>query len=110
MRFITDPLVHLLGSLPFSRKLEYEADHIGLVLMTDACFDPRASPAFFARLGEVNSHNGNNIPQYLSTHPNDHKRVQYIESLIPDVEANYGNNCTFKHRGTRSSSSTTTFF
>ncbi|KAF1780689.1 Peptidase M48 [Phytophthora cactorum] len=40
---ISDLMVKLAVDLPFSRKLELEADSIGLRLMAQACYDPRAS-------------------------------------------------------------------
>jgi predicted Zn-dependent protease len=36
-------LIKLAVDLPFSRKLETEADQIGLKMMAKACYDPRGS-------------------------------------------------------------------
>jgi len=36
--------------LPYSRTQESEADHIGLILMAQAGYDPRAAPAFWERM------------------------------------------------------------
>jgi len=48
-RFITRKLFTLGGRLPYSRKLELEADYIGLMLLAKTChYDPGAAPAVFA--------------------------------------------------------------
>ena len=39
--------------LPFSRKHEAEADHIGIILMARAGYDPLAAPAFWTRFGSL---------------------------------------------------------
>jgi len=98
MRVLTDMVVALFGSLPFSRKLEYEADHIGLILMTESCFDPNASARLFKKMGEIMKQNGHAVPAYLSTHPNDAQRIKFIQGLIPEILSKYGNNCTYKYR------------
>jgi Zn-dependent protease with chaperone function len=37
------PAASLLHELPHSRETEIEADHIGVYLASEACFDPRAA-------------------------------------------------------------------
>jgi len=49
--FVTRWLVQLAANLPYSRKLESEADYIGLQLMAEACYDPAVSHRVFQRLG-----------------------------------------------------------
>ena len=39
--------------LPFSRKLESEADYIGLLLMAQACYDPNAAIEMWKRMSQV---------------------------------------------------------
>lgn len=44
---ISQVALQLLLSLPNSRKVEMEADQIGLRLMSMACFDPTKAPSFW---------------------------------------------------------------
>ncbi|KAA8497021.1 Mitochondrial metalloendopeptidase OMA1 [Porphyridium purpureum] len=97
LRFITDPLIHFIGTLPFSRKLENEADYVGLILMTEACYDPHASPDVFRKMGEYSRKRGQAPPEYLSSHPSDASRVKRIEADIPEVQAKYGASCPIRY-------------
>lgn len=42
-----------IGMLKFSRSHESEADHIGLIFMTIAGYDPNEAPKFWERMTEV---------------------------------------------------------
>lgn len=53
----------------FTRASEEEADRIGVALLAGAGFDPRAMPAFFERMQNLNRHNETNLPEFLRTHP-----------------------------------------
>lgn len=55
--------------LNFTRAAEEEADRLGIGLLAEGGFDPRAMPAFFERLQALNRHNETNLPEYLRTHP-----------------------------------------
>jgi len=98
-----DLLLKLLADLPNSRRLEREADYIGLVLMSQACYDPRASPRVFETLGAYGKQRGTRLPSYLSTHPNDEDRVQQLQAWIPDVYPGYRDQClgTWRQTATR---------
>lgn len=66
--------------LPYSRLHEYEADHIGLVLMALAGYDPHAALEFWERMAD----SGSNAPfEFLSTHPVPSNRIENIKQLIP---------------------------
>jgi metalloendopeptidase OMA1, mitochondrial len=59
------------GSLPFDRRQESEADHIGVFLMAFAGYDPHAAVGFW----EVMAEHGSNVPEILSDHPSDARRI-----------------------------------
>ena len=69
--------------LPHSRTHEMEADHIGLILMAKAGYDPREAPAFWQRFAA--SHNGTQPPEWQSTHPNDEHRARALAALLPQA-------------------------
>jgi predicted Zn-dependent protease len=72
--------------LPFSRTHEAEADHIGLILMAKAGYDPRAALAFWQRMEAVG---GKKPPEFLSTHPADATRVKKIQDELPEALTYY---------------------
>ena len=72
--------------LPFSRVEESEADHIGLILMAKAGYDPREAVAFWERMAKVG---GKKPPAFLSTHPADEKRIAQINQWMPEALAVY---------------------
>ncbi|MCG8519576.1 MAG: M48 family metalloprotease [Pseudomonadales bacterium] len=66
--------------LQYSRAHEQEADRIGLDIMADAGFDPRGMPAMFETMMRQNRLQGNQPPEYLSTHPLTQSRVSDTRS------------------------------
>ncbi len=70
--------------LPYSRKQELEADHIGLYLMAKAGYDPREAINFWQRMREA-ARGKHKPPAFLSTHPADETRIAQIKSLLPRV-------------------------
>ena len=73
--------------LPYSRKHELEADHIGLMLMAKAGYDPSEAPKFWTRFAAANK--GEKPAEFLSTHPADTRRASELEKLLPDALENY---------------------
>ena len=69
------------AALPFGRDHELEADHIGIVLMARAGYDPREAVAFWGRMDQLNG--GSSTPEWLSTHPSHETRAQELEELMP---------------------------
>lgn len=74
--------------LPYSRKHESEADHMGMVLMARAGYDPRVAPLFWERFGQAQA-SGNAKIEFLSTHPADERRAAELRSLLPQAIAEY---------------------
>ncbi|MEW6681931.1 MAG: M48 family metallopeptidase [Nitrospirota bacterium] len=68
--------------LPFSRHQESEADKIGLLLMAQAGYDPRAATEFWKRMGQGKD---GAPPEFLSTHPSDETRIKRIEGWMPEA-------------------------
>ena len=73
--------------LPYSRKHETEADHIGLMLMAKAGYDPAEAPKFWTRFAAAAK--GPKPPEFLSTHPADERRASDLEKLLPEALGSY---------------------
>ena len=69
--------------LPYSRKHESEADHMGIMLMAKAGYDPAEAPRFWSRFGSMGQ--GTKPPEFLSTHPSDQRRAQDLAELLPEA-------------------------
>lgn len=74
--------------LPYSRKHESEADHMGMILMAKAGYDPREAPLFWERFGQAQAA-GEKPIEFLSTHPADARRASDLHSLLPDAMSHY---------------------
>ncbi len=68
--------------LPFSRKHESEADHMGLIFMAMAGYDPREAPGFWERMSAAG---GAAPPEFMSTHPSDATRVRQLNEHMPEA-------------------------
>jgi predicted Zn-dependent protease len=73
--------------MPMSRKQESEADHIGLVLMALAGYDPHAAITMWERVASLTA--GQSGPQWSSTHPTDAARLADIRSWVPEAMKYY---------------------
>ncbi|KAG8879265.1 hypothetical protein FRB97_001795, partial [Tulasnella sp. 331] len=79
----------LLMTLPNSRKVESEADNVGLRLMAQACYDPRQSVGLWERMSELEKQKGGGSwlsfgsSDFLSTHPANAKRIATLQQWIP---------------------------
>jgi predicted Zn-dependent protease len=73
--------------MPYGRLQENEADHLGLIFMAMAGYDPHAAVGFWQRMSAKKG--GGAPPEFLSTHPSDQKRINNINSLIPDAMRYY---------------------
>jgi len=77
--------------LPYDRQQESEADHIGLIYMARAGYDPREAIAFWKRFAAYNQQQGGGrnslLSRFLSTHPVDEQRIKQLQALLPEAEA-----------------------
>ncbi|XP_041862351.1 metalloendopeptidase OMA1, mitochondrial isoform X2 [Melanotaenia boesemani] len=81
-----DKITELIFSRPYSRKLEAEADEVGLQLAAKACADVRAGPVFWQQLELVDRLTGEpTLPEWLSTHPSHRNRSSQLGRLIPQA-------------------------
>ncbi|WP_104204489.1 M48 family metallopeptidase [Billgrantia saliphila] len=72
--------------LPFSRRHESEADVIGLQLMADAGFDPRASIALWENMS---AQGGGQPPAWMSTHPSHGQRMEGLQARMDEAMSRY---------------------
>jgi predicted Zn-dependent protease len=73
--------------LPYSRIQEHEADHLGLIFMAQAGYDPEGAIAFWSRMSQKKQ--GVQSPVFLSTHPSDAMRIRKIKEVIPKARKYY---------------------
>lgn len=66
----------LESSLRFSRANEQEADRIGMQTLVEADMDPHAAPTMYERMLYSSRYSrGNQVPEFLRTHPLSENRV-----------------------------------
>lgn len=80
--YITEYISAVLFQLPFSRKLETEADSVGLEMVSRACFDPRQASVFWRRMDKLAEEEQ---IEWLSTHPSHKTRYQTIDGLMSNA-------------------------
>ncbi len=73
--------------LPYSRTQESEADHLGLIFMAMAGYDPHGAISFWERM--MSAQHGHAPPELLSDHPADTKRLERIKELMPEAMSFY---------------------
>jgi len=72
--------------LPFSRAHESEADHIGLLLMAKAGYDPSEAVGLWERM---EASGGSGPWEFLSTHPSHATRIAQIQQWLPEANLYY---------------------
>ena len=75
--------------LPYSRKHENEADHIGLLYAAEAGYDPHAAITFWERVEAMDEEE--DTPEFLSTHPSGEKRIRKLWVQMPKALEIYRN-------------------
>jgi predicted Zn-dependent protease len=73
--------------LPFTRDQEAEADHIGLIYMARAGYDPHGAVEVWQKFQAL----GGAPPEFLSTHPDPGNRIAELQKLMPEAMAVYQN-------------------
>lgn len=82
--FLLSRVLSMLTQLQYSRKMEKEADYIGLLLMHKAGFNINEAPKVWERMVEYTS--GEKAPAvFLSTHPSHEDRVIDITKWVGDI-------------------------
>jgi len=72
--------------LPYSRKHEYEADHMGLIFLAMAGYDPTKAVEFWERMA---ANSANNTAEFMSTHPSDANRIAKLKEILPEAMKYY---------------------
>ncbi|MDR0598474.1 MAG: M48 family metallopeptidase [Treponema sp.] len=75
----------LLGTLPYSRSHETEADKTGLTLMLIAGYNGDEAPAFWERMARREGGGEPESPglEFFSTHPSDERRIADLKKELP---------------------------
>lgn len=69
--------------LPNSRQQEYEADHYGLIFAAMAGYNPREAIPLWERMAKLNE--GKQVPEILSDHPLDSKRIAKLKKYMNEA-------------------------
>ena len=69
------------------RKMESEADAIGLSLAAQACYNPQAAVQVFQKFDQMEKEHGTaRIPGFLRTHPMNSARIEAIRKKLPPAQ------------------------
>ncbi|NBO93771.1 MAG: M48 family peptidase [Planctomycetia bacterium] len=76
------------GIMSYGRRHESEADHLGLLLMATAGYDPAEAPKFWERMTRATG-SGSKTPEFMSTHPSHETRIRDLTNWLPEAEPLY---------------------
>ncbi|KAA9327590.1 M48 family metallopeptidase [Hymenobacter busanensis] len=76
-----------LGILKYGRSQESEADHLGLIFMAMAGYNPDGAVSFWQRMAARES--AGTPPEFLSTHPSNDTRIADIQRELPEARKYY---------------------
>lgn len=93
-RLLNNFLTSSLLRLPASREMETEADFIGLIMMSRACYDPTEAVYVWERMADFEKRATQSLrqgtigrmPEFLSTHPASTRRIENIERWMPEAK------------------------
>ncbi|CAN8066241.1 unnamed protein product [Agarophyton chilense] len=96
--FMSASLTRLLLELPFGRSLEREADHVGMIILTEACYDPRKAPSIFDKLARVTGEQqghwlATHVKSIASTHPMSAQRAAQLKNKSAEMAVRYQHKC-----------------
>ncbi len=74
-----------MGFLAFSRKMESEADFLGLQYMYKAGYDPTSFVDFFEKIETLEKRKPGTVAKVFSTHPLTDDRIQAAQNEIQDI-------------------------
>lgn len=74
--------------LKYSRTHEYEADRVGIEILSRAGYDPNGLPAFFSKLIAESGGSSNAVFEKFSSHPLTIKRVTSAQAMIDAMAPN----------------------
>ncbi|EDK46393.1 conserved hypothetical protein [Lodderomyces elongisporus NRRL YB-4239] len=92
--WFNDMLINGLLTMPASREMETEADHIGCEILAKSCFNPRQAVKFWERMGNMEQKlmqlsrgigSGGLVGEWFSSHPATSKRIHDIETWMPQL-------------------------
>jgi predicted Zn-dependent protease len=69
----------------YSRDMEYEADHVGLMLMAKAGYDPMAAIRFWQNANRIFGEDLSGS-SFLSTHPSGPERIAALKEALPHTK------------------------
>lgn len=92
-RALNNIVTSSLLRLPASREMETEADFIGLIMMSRACFNPSEAVHVWERMAEFEQRAAQSLrngaiarmPEFLSTHPASNRRIENIKQWLPEA-------------------------
>ncbi|MDB5240474.1 MAG: peptidase [Spirosoma sp.] len=85
---VVGPLAYQFGvGLPHSRRQESEADHLGLIFMSMAGYDPNEAITFWTRMAKAGG--GKAPAEFMSDHPSDQRRISDLQKLLPEAQKFY---------------------
>ncbi|UOQ96873.1 M48 family metallopeptidase [Hymenobacter sp. 5317J-9] len=76
-----------IGLLKYGRNQESEADHLGLIFMAMAGYNPDGAITFWQRMDA--RENAASPPEFLSTHPSNGTRIADIQRELPEARKYY---------------------
>ncbi|XP_005099013.1 metalloendopeptidase OMA1, mitochondrial [Aplysia californica] len=82
-------VIQLLTHMPHSRKIEKEADKVGLMFAAKACYDVRAGSVLWQKMAlneKLTTEATEQLPEWMSTHPDSSKRAEHLDFLLPLAE------------------------